>query len=466
MFKSSNVLPHIVQHEANEALTRASETENVVQLTTVAALGVGLIHEMSQPLSAAATFIHAAQRLLKTNDYDRYLLADIVEKAAQELKQTRDVLVRLRDAVSAEQAIQVPLDLVALTQMVADQLRGEAKERSVRVMVEPGSLPTMFANAVQIKQVLLNLIGNAIDAAAETANGIVSVRCRHDRTTAEIEVSDNGKGIDFEIAEHVFQPFQTTKPRGMGLGLPLSRQIAEAHGGHLWWEFVLPQGTNIPPSIAASEFRRSCSLNIQFMSWTMTLRCGLPYQFCCRRRDLAEGSLHRRRHSLRRLTGTSPFARWSMSSCRGMTGLALQQQLVDRDVEAALIFMSGQADVPMAVQAMRAGASDFIQKPFDPEKLLEVVDDALTHQCELKELRSRSDETLKNLQSLTLREREVLTLLVEGNLNKMIAARLGISIRTVEHHRSHIMAKMNARTLSHLVRMSFGIIEPSLLHQK
>lgn len=243
MFKSSNVLPHIVQHEANEALTRASETENVVQLTTVAALGVGLIHEMSQPLSAAATFIHAAQRLLKTNDYDRYLLADIVEKAAQELKQTRDVLVRLRDAVSAEQAIQVPLDLVALTQMVADQLRGEAKERSVRVMVEPGSLPTMFANAVQIKQVLLNLIGNAIDAAAETANGIVSVRCRHDRTTAEIEVSDNGKGIDSEIAEHVFQPFQTTKPRGMGLGLPLSRQIAEAHGGHLWWESVLPQGT-------------------------------------------------------------------------------------------------------------------------------------------------------------------------------------------------------------------------------
>jgi two-component system, LuxR family, sensor kinase FixL len=100
-----------------------------------------------------------------------------------------------------------------------------------------------MADAAQIRQVLLNLINNAVDAAAEAVNGIVSLRGSYASAVVEVEVEDNGKGISSEIADHVFEPFQTTKPRGMGLGLPLSRQIVEAHGGHLWWEPVSPHGT-------------------------------------------------------------------------------------------------------------------------------------------------------------------------------------------------------------------------------
>lgn len=104
-------------------------------------------------------------------------------------------------------------------------------------------MPVLSANARQLKQLFLNLIQNAIDAACESPNGVVSVRCCHDTETVEVEVNDNGRGIPSEIAEHLFEPFQTTKRNGMGLGLPLSRQIVESHGGQLWWERVRPQGT-------------------------------------------------------------------------------------------------------------------------------------------------------------------------------------------------------------------------------
>jgi two-component system response regulator FixJ len=144
----------------------------------------------------------------------------------------------------------------------------------------------------------------------------------------------------------------------------------------------------------------------------------------------------------------------------GMNGLSLQQRLADRGIEAALIFLTGQADVPMAVQAMRAGALHFIEKPFDAEDLLVVINDAIGHKIELNQQRAKRDERRLALSALTPREREVLSLLVEGHQNKVVAAHLGISIRTVEHHRSHLMAKMKARTLLHLVRMSAGITNP------
>ena len=193
-------------------------------------------------MAAAAAFIHAGRRLLKSNSPEQLLVAEAMEKAEQELKRAREVLVRLR-GVSGVRAERLPVNLLELTKIVADQLRDAAEIRAVHIRIEPGPLPALVADAAQIKQVLLNLINNAVDAAAETSDGIVDIRCCHNVATIEIEINDNGKGIASEIAEHVFEPFQTTKPRGMGLGLPLSLQIVEAHGGKLWWEAVAPHGT-------------------------------------------------------------------------------------------------------------------------------------------------------------------------------------------------------------------------------
>ena len=161
---------------------------------------------------------------------------------------------------------------------------------------------------------------------------------------------------------------------------------------------------------------------------------------------------------LAELTDTTPVCAVVDVCLPGMSGLELQQQLARKQIQSALVVMTGQGSVPMAVDAMRAGAVHFIEKPIDPKTLLEVLDEALDRRQEIAEQRADRDQALARLERLTPREREVLTLLVEGHLNKVIAGQLGISTRTAEHHRAHIMAKMQAPTLSHLVRLTHGIL--------
>src|SRR4029079_4618114 len=114
----------------------------------------------------------------------------------------------------------------------------------------------------------------------------------------------------------------------------------------------------------------------------------------------------------------------------GLSGLELQQQLASKEIPSALVVMTGRGNVPMAVDAMRAGAVHFIEKPIDPKILLEVLDEALTCRDAIAEQSARRRQTQERLEKLTPREREVLALLVDGYMNKVIAGRLGISTRT------------------------------------
>ena len=137
----------------------------------------------------------------------------------------------------------------------------------------------------------------------------------------------------------------------------------------------------------------------------------------------------------------------------GMSGLELQQQLNLRGAIIPVIFITGHGDVPMAVEAMQQGAFDFLQKPFRDQDLIERIQRALakdqTGRAELRE-RTRIKE---RLESLTAREREVLELVTSGKPNKIMAADLGVSQRTVEIHRARVMEKMRASSLAQLVRM-------------
>jgi FixJ family two-component response regulator len=141
----------------------------------------------------------------------------------------------------------------------------------------------------------------------------------------------------------------------------------------------------------------------------------------------------------------------------GMSGLELQDALNLRGAILPVIFITGHGDVPMAVEAMQHGAFDFLQKPFRDQDLLDRIQRALTLDRENRAELSQKDRIRARLESLTPREREVLELMTRGRPNKLMAADLGLSQRTIEIHRARVMEKMNASSLAQLVRMTLEL---------
>jgi two-component system response regulator FixJ len=138
----------------------------------------------------------------------------------------------------------------------------------------------------------------------------------------------------------------------------------------------------------------------------------------------------------------------------GMTGLELMAQLRKHGIAAPIIVITGHGDVPMAVEAMKLGALDFLEKPFDDEVMLSAVDAALNRQKDQTSLDAERVDILERIEGLSNRERQVLDGLILGHPNKTIAYDLNISSRTVEIYRANLMSKMRANSLSDLVRMA------------
>ena len=144
-----------------------------------------------------------------------------------------------------------------------------------------------------------------------------------------------------------------------------------------------------------------------------------------------------------------------------MSGLEVQQQLNRKGSMLPVIFITGHGDVPMAVQAMKEGAFEFIQKPFRDQDLLDRINHALKQDAENRSMAARRSEVLQRLESLTPRERQVMDFIVEGSANKVIAIDLGLSERTVEIHRAKVMEKMGARSVAHLVKLHLTLNDDS-----
>ena len=138
----------------------------------------------------------------------------------------------------------------------------------------------------------------------------------------------------------------------------------------------------------------------------------------------------------------------------GLSGLDLQREMVERGIHIPVIFITGHGDIPMSVQAMKAGAVEFLTKPFRDQDLLDAVRSGIQLDRKARKERAELTELREDHQQLTQREREVMSLVVAGLLNKQIALRLGTSEKTIKIHRSHAMQKMHADSLAELVRMS------------
>jgi two-component system, LuxR family, sensor kinase FixL len=237
----------ITEREQAAQLLWEQQTElaRVSAYAIAGAMGMALAHEISQPLSTVASYLHAARRLLQSGAPSAPVM-DALSKAEMETRRTREVLERVRDFVSSGKLDLKPLDLSNLALKIGALCREEATARGVHVEIENiRPIPLVRADRIQIEQVLNNLLANAIDAASERTDGrglvVIRVAGRGDRVVVQVE--DNGPGVAPEMVDTLFEAYQTTKPRGMGLGLPLSLQIIQKHAGRLWWEPMVPEGT-------------------------------------------------------------------------------------------------------------------------------------------------------------------------------------------------------------------------------
>ncbi len=145
----------------------------------------------------------------------------------------------------------------------------------------------------------------------------------------------------------------------------------------------------------------------------------------------------------------------------GLSGLDLQRRMADADIEIPIIFITGHGDIPMTVQAMKAGAVEFLPKPFRDQELLDAIQQALERDRKAREQRAELEVLRSRFDLLTPREREVMPLLVAGLLNKQIAAELGSSETTIKIHKHHVMEKMRASSLAELVRIADRIGIPT-----
>ena len=221
-----------------------AELSRVARLTTAGALGTAVVHEISQPLATVATYAHACRRLLVSEPANLELLDRTMANVESEIRRAGDIVERLRDFLGKSELRWCSIDLAETTHKVVSVLADEARTHRAIVRIEAHPLPRIAADHIQIEQVLVNVIRNAIEAVADCTNRErwVRIRLRRIDDEVQVEVEDNGPGVSPDIAQHLFEPFETSKLRGMGLGLSLSREMIKAHGGSLEWDATVAVG--------------------------------------------------------------------------------------------------------------------------------------------------------------------------------------------------------------------------------
>ena len=217
---------------------KQSELDRSLRLAAASELASALAHELNQPLSAISAYLRACQLMLARGGDDASELATTMDKVIGEANRAGNVVRRLRDFFRSGSAHVEPIAPSVLIDDACAGVRERANRHGVALEQSSEPLPAVLVDRVQIEAVLHNLLANAVDAVKTSAQArrIRVVSAREETGFVRIAVEDNGPGIAAEIAASLFDPFVTTKARGMGLGLAISRSIVDAHGGRLWHE--------------------------------------------------------------------------------------------------------------------------------------------------------------------------------------------------------------------------------------
>jgi len=223
--------------------------ENVTRLNAMGEMAAALAHELNQPLTAMANYVGIAQRLAARADAQGGEaggeLGEMLDKISGQVVRAGDIIARVRGYVTrGEVAVSVEAVSTMFEEAAAVAMPGSARGGVVlRAEFDPGA-DQVLADRIQVQQVMVNLLRNAVEAMAGLPRRELRIGCRpRPDGFAQAYVADTGPGLDTEVAERLFQPFVTGKAGGMGVGLAISRNIVESHGGAIWAEANAEGGT-------------------------------------------------------------------------------------------------------------------------------------------------------------------------------------------------------------------------------
>jgi two-component system, LuxR family, sensor kinase FixL len=216
-----------------------------------------LAHELNQPLTAILSNAQAAQRFMTADHIDLFEVREILDDIVRDSYRAGEVIRHIRSSIRNSDPELAPLYLAGLIREVVFLARNEAIVRGVRVALDiDNSLPPVQGDRVQLQQVLLNLLFNAFDAIARVPviDRVVTVTLRSaDGNMVRMSVSDCGDGLATGKLEEIFQPFYTSKPQGLGLGLSIGRSIIDMHRGRLWAENNADRGATFIIALPTGE---------------------------------------------------------------------------------------------------------------------------------------------------------------------------------------------------------------------
>jgi two-component system, LuxR family, sensor kinase FixL len=222
--------------EESQALR--DELAHVTRVSTLGELTASLAHELNQPLTAIQSNAQTAQRLLERGGVAAGELTDILEDIVADNRRASEMIRHLRAALKKGKTAVQPLDVGELVQEVTALVLPDILKRDATLSLDLAEeTPQVRGDKIQLQQVLMNLMVNSLDAMENSEGGHLWVRIRvHEPGEVQISVEDSGPGIPGDRLEGIFEPFYTTKPEGLGMGLAICRSITRAHGGRLWVE--------------------------------------------------------------------------------------------------------------------------------------------------------------------------------------------------------------------------------------
>ena len=216
--------------------TLQDELAHVSRVSAMGTLATSIAHELNQPLTAIANYVETASEMLADpSDETIGVIREALDECAKEAVRAGQIVRRLRDYISRGETERQVVPLARLVNEASALAFVSAGSQAIDLTVKIDEDELVLVDRVQIQQVLLNLMRNAMEAMASSRHGRMTIMAVHrEHGFVEVVVSDSGPGLDPEIAERLFEPFRSTKATGMGVGLSISRNIIEAHEGHIW----------------------------------------------------------------------------------------------------------------------------------------------------------------------------------------------------------------------------------------